>query len=78
MKTRILSVLLEIAPNLARREQCGKERACVYFNFPFEIKLATGLNVFQQDPSPHGRIVLLVSLLNSFHWEGLKNSAMIS
>ncbi|GJW99933.1 hypothetical protein Tco_0183847 [Tanacetum coccineum] len=40
--------------------------------------LAIGLNVFQQDPSPHGRILLLVSLLNSFHWEGLENSAMIS
>ncbi|GJZ42431.1 hypothetical protein Tco_0589317 [Tanacetum coccineum] len=36
----------------------GKERACVYFNFPFAIKLATGLNVFQQDPSPHRRIIL--------------------
>ncbi|GKC14014.1 hypothetical protein Tco_1010796 [Tanacetum coccineum] len=31
-----------------------KERACVYFNFPFAIKLAIGLNVFLQDPSPHG------------------------
>nr|GEX75005.1 hypothetical protein [Tanacetum cinerariifolium] len=51
----------------------GKERICVYFNFPFAIKLATGLNVFQQDPSPHGRILLLFSLLNSFHQEGLQN-----
>ncbi|GJT66359.1 hypothetical protein Tco_1017839 [Tanacetum coccineum] len=33
----------------------NRERTlCVYFNFPFAIKLATGLNVFQQDPSPHG------------------------
>ncbi|GKB63216.1 hypothetical protein Tco_0919402 [Tanacetum coccineum] len=40
--------------------------------------LATDLNVFQQDPSPHRRILLLVSLLNSFHREGLQNSAMIS
>nr|GEY76246.1 hypothetical protein [Tanacetum cinerariifolium] len=56
----------------------GKERACVYFNFSFAIKLATGLNVFQQDPSPHGRILLLVFLLNSFHREGPQNSAMIS
>ncbi|GJS20456.1 hypothetical protein Tco_0449088 [Tanacetum coccineum] len=31
-----------------------KERACVYFNFPFAIKLSIGLNAFQQDPSPHG------------------------
>ncbi|GJR30134.1 hypothetical protein Tco_1106366 [Tanacetum coccineum] len=28
-------------------ENLGKERACVYFNFPFVIKLAIGLNVFQ-------------------------------
>ncbi|GJV91737.1 hypothetical protein Tco_1539550 [Tanacetum coccineum] len=44
----------------------GKECACVYFNFPFAIKLAIVLNVFQQDPSPHGRILLPDSLLNSF------------
>ncbi|GKF39928.1 zinc finger, CCHC-type containing protein, partial [Tanacetum coccineum] len=48
----------------------GKERACVYFNFPYAIKLAIGLNVFQQDPSPHRRILLPDSLLNSFHLEG--------
>ncbi|GJT83501.1 hypothetical protein Tco_1057843 [Tanacetum coccineum] len=34
-------------------------------------KLATGLNDFQQDPSPHWRILLLVSLLNSFHREDI-------
>ncbi|GKA24022.1 hypothetical protein Tco_0710055 [Tanacetum coccineum] len=57
----------------------NKERTrSVYFNFPFAIKLAIGLNIFQQDPSPHGRILQLVSLLNSFHQEGLQNSAMIS
>ncbi|GKB44349.1 hypothetical protein Tco_0889291 [Tanacetum coccineum] len=48
------------------------------FQFSFTIKLAIGLNVFQQDPSPHERILLLVSLLNSFHQEGLQNSATIS
>ncbi|GJX01885.1 hypothetical protein Tco_0185798 [Tanacetum coccineum] len=37
-----------------------------------------GLNVFQQDPSPHGRILLPDSLLNSFHREGPQNSATIS
>nr|GEU97147.1 MAK10-like protein [Tanacetum cinerariifolium] len=42
------------------------------------IKLATGLNVFQQDPSLHERILLLVSLLNSFHREGLQNFAVTS
>nr|GEW14028.1 MAK10-like protein [Tanacetum cinerariifolium] len=42
------------------------------------IWLAIDLNVFQQDPSPHGRILLLVSLLNSFHREGLQNFAMTS
>ncbi|GKE70375.1 hypothetical protein Tco_1528447 [Tanacetum coccineum] len=30
------------------------------------------------DPSPHGRILLPDSLLNSFHREGPQNSAMIS
>nr|GEY37882.1 MAK10-like protein [Tanacetum cinerariifolium] len=30
------------------------------------------------DPSPRGRILLLVSLLNSFHQKGLQNSAMTS
>ncbi|GKE10035.1 hypothetical protein Tco_1413586 [Tanacetum coccineum] len=39
------------------------------------IELPIGNNV---DPSPHGRILLLVSLLNSFHREGLQNSAMTS
>ncbi|GJV54572.1 hypothetical protein Tco_1455577 [Tanacetum coccineum] len=29
--------------------------------------LAIGLNVFQKDPSPHERILLVISLLNSFH-----------
>ncbi|GJY65076.1 hypothetical protein Tco_0466536 [Tanacetum coccineum] len=52
----------------------GKEMAPAFIYFPFTIKLAIGLNVFQQDPSPHGRILLLVSLLNSFHREGLQNS----
>ncbi|GJV45146.1 hypothetical protein Tco_1429682 [Tanacetum coccineum] len=32
----------------------GKGRDCVYFNFPFEIKLAIGLNVYLWDPSPLG------------------------
>ncbi|GJZ53191.1 hypothetical protein Tco_0608076 [Tanacetum coccineum] len=30
------------------------------------------------DPSPYGRILLLISLLNSFHREGLQNSATTS
>nr|GEZ23082.1 hypothetical protein [Tanacetum cinerariifolium] len=97
MGDKILSVLLEITPNLAMRATgtplsspkgtmwcvfdltpSGKECACVYFNFLFTIKLTIGLNVFQQDPSPHGRILLLVSLFNSFHQEGLQNSKMTS
>ncbi|GKE16310.1 hypothetical protein Tco_1423887 [Tanacetum coccineum] len=40
--------------------------------------LAIGLNVFEHDPSPHGRILLPDSLLYSFHQEGPQNSAMIS
>ncbi|GKD08724.1 hypothetical protein Tco_1188409, partial [Tanacetum coccineum] len=40
------------------------------------IKLEIGLNVSPQDPSLLGRISLLVFFLNSFHQEGLLNSAM--
>nr|GEV50106.1 reverse transcriptase domain-containing protein [Tanacetum cinerariifolium] len=39
------------------------------------IELPEGNNM---DPSPHGRILLLVSLLNSFQREGLQNYSMIS
>nr|GEW24513.1 MAK10-like protein [Tanacetum cinerariifolium] len=39
------------------------------------IELPIGNNV---DPSPHGRILLLIFLLNSFHREGLQNSTTIS
>ncbi|GKA00067.1 hypothetical protein Tco_0672617 [Tanacetum coccineum] len=73
-----LKDFLKLVDSLDLMVKIGKERACVYFNFPYVIKLAIGLNVFQQDPSPHGRILLLDSLLNSFHREGPQNSAMIS
>nr|GEW69736.1 hypothetical protein [Tanacetum cinerariifolium] len=59
------------------RNNVGKNTPA-FFNFPFAIKLAIGLNAFPQDPSPHGRILLLDSLLNSFHQEGPQNSATIS
>nr|GEY05787.1 MAK10-like protein [Tanacetum cinerariifolium] len=49
----------------------NRERTFVYLNFSFVIKLATGLNFIQQDPSLHERILLLVSLFNPFHWENL-------
>ncbi|GKE51550.1 hypothetical protein Tco_1486706 [Tanacetum coccineum] len=42
------------------------------------IKLAIGLNAFQHDPSPHRRILLPDSLLNSFHRERPQNSTVIS
>ncbi|GJS83394.1 hypothetical protein Tco_0749935 [Tanacetum coccineum] len=48
------------------------------FQFYLMIKLAIGLNVFLQDPSPPGRILLLVSLLNYFQLEGLQNFEMTS
>ncbi|GKD96274.1 hypothetical protein Tco_1380171 [Tanacetum coccineum] len=73
-----LKDFLKLMDSLNLDGETEKERACVYFNFPFVIKLAIGLNVFQQDLSPHGRILLLVSLLNSFHREGLQNFATIS
>ncbi|GKF97935.1 hypothetical protein Tco_0293756, partial [Tanacetum coccineum] len=56
----------------------NRERMRIYFNFPYAIKLAIGLNAFQQDPSLHGRILLPDSLLNSFHREGPQNSTTIS
>ncbi|GJU02666.1 hypothetical protein Tco_1113004 [Tanacetum coccineum] len=48
--------------------------------FPFSLRdqARIGINAFQQDPSPHGRILLLVSLLNSFHQKGPQNFATIS
>nr|GEU66727.1 zinc finger, CCHC-type [Tanacetum cinerariifolium] len=73
-----LKDFLKLWTRLTLTVQIGKERDCVYFSFPFAIKLEIGLNDFQQDPSPHGRILLLISLLNSFHRKGLQNSAMIS
>nr|GEU45817.1 MAK10-like protein [Tanacetum cinerariifolium] len=60
--------------DVANRE---RTRLCL-FSFLFTVKLAIALNVFQQDPSPRGRILLLFSLLNSFYQEGLQNFAMTS
>ncbi|GKE26123.1 hypothetical protein Tco_1441507 [Tanacetum coccineum] len=48
-----LKDFLKLMDSLDLDGKIEKERACVYFNFPFAIKLVTGLNVFQQDPSPH-------------------------
>ncbi|GJS66954.1 zinc finger, CCHC-type containing protein [Tanacetum coccineum] len=67
IRTNTSRTSLNLWTHLTLTVQIGKECACVYFNFPFVIKLAIGLNVFLQDPSPHGRILLLVSLFNSFH-----------
>ncbi|GKE59867.1 hypothetical protein Tco_1510234 [Tanacetum coccineum] len=71
-------ISLNLWTHLTLTVKIRKERACVYFNFPYAIKLAIGLNVFQQDPSPYGRILLPDSLLNSFHREGPQNSETIS
>ncbi|GJR19512.1 hypothetical protein Tco_0968039 [Tanacetum coccineum] len=38
--------------------------------FSLRDQVAIGLNIFLQNPSPHGRILLPDSLLNSFHREG--------
>ncbi|GJZ19551.1 hypothetical protein Tco_0556141 [Tanacetum coccineum] len=57
----------------------NRERTCLcLFQFSLRDQLATSLNVFQQDPSPLGRILLPISLLNSFHQEGLLNSKITS
>ncbi|GJR60635.1 hypothetical protein Tco_1502797 [Tanacetum coccineum] len=57
----------------------NKERTRMrLFQFSFEIKLAISLSVSPWDPSLLGRISLIVSLLNSFHREGLLNFITIS
>ncbi|GJX97543.1 hypothetical protein Tco_0353341 [Tanacetum coccineum] len=73
-----LKDFLKLVDSLDLDVENRERMACIYFNFPFMIKLAISLNVFLHDPSPPGRILLLVSLLNSFHEEGLKNSEMTS
>nr|GEU55798.1 retrotransposon Orf1 [Tanacetum cinerariifolium] len=70
IQTNTSSISLNLWTHSTLIVKIGKERACIYFNFPFAMKLAIGLNVFQQDPSPHGRILLPDSLPNSFHREG--------
>ncbi|GJW15367.1 hypothetical protein Tco_0019500 [Tanacetum coccineum] len=77
IQTNTSRISLNLWTHLTLTVKIGKERACVYFNFPYTIKLAIGLNAFQQDPSPHGRILLPDSLLNSFHLEGPQTPAMI-
>ncbi|GJW83635.1 hypothetical protein Tco_0156780 [Tanacetum coccineum] len=73
-----LKDLLKLVDSLDLDVANREEHVCIYFNFPFVIKLAIGLNVFLQDPSPHGRILLLIFLLNSFRREGLQNSVKTS
>ncbi|GJX17055.1 hypothetical protein Tco_0217887 [Tanacetum coccineum] len=68
-------ISLKLWTHLTLTVKTGKERACVYFNFPYAIKQSIGLNAFQQDPSPHGRILLPDSLLNSFHRRTINQSA---
>ncbi|GJV70307.1 hypothetical protein Tco_1485816 [Tanacetum coccineum] len=65
-----LKDFFKLVDSLDLHDETGKESAYVYFKFPYAIKLAIGLHAFQQDPSPHGRILLPDSLLISFHREG--------
>ncbi|GJR28545.1 hypothetical protein Tco_1104777 [Tanacetum coccineum] len=67
IQINILRIFSKLLTLLILMLKIGKERDCVYFNFPFTTKLAIGLNVFLSDPSPLRRISLPVSLLNSFH-----------
>ncbi|GJV23330.1 hypothetical protein Tco_1376025 [Tanacetum coccineum] len=55
-----LKDFLKLVDSLDLDGENREERACIYFNFPFVIKLAIGLNAFLHDPSPHGRILLLL------------------
>ncbi|GKD57868.1 hypothetical protein Tco_1291255 [Tanacetum coccineum] len=47
------------------------------FQFSLRDQASNWLERLQQDPSPHGRILLPDSLLNSFHREGPQNSVSI-
>ncbi|GJW18228.1 hypothetical protein Tco_0025664 [Tanacetum coccineum] len=56
-----------------------RERTCLrLFQFSLPDQASNWLECLPADPSPHERILLLVSLLNSFHREGPQNSATIS
>ncbi|GKD10025.1 hypothetical protein Tco_1189710 [Tanacetum coccineum] len=57
----------------------NRERTCqCLFQYYPRDQASNWLERFQQDPSPNARILLLVSLLNSFHWEGLQNFTTIT
>nr|GEX04560.1 hypothetical protein [Tanacetum cinerariifolium] len=60
IQTNTSSISLNLWTHSTLMVKIRKEHACVYFNSPFAIKLVIGLNVFQLDPSPHGRILLLI------------------
>ncbi|GJU10000.1 hypothetical protein Tco_1132396 [Tanacetum coccineum] len=47
-----LKDFLKLVDSLNLNDENRERMRCVYFNFLFAIKLETGLNVFQQDPSP--------------------------
>ncbi|GJR35603.1 hypothetical protein Tco_1211287 [Tanacetum coccineum] len=73
-----LKDFLKLVDSLDLDVSNGERTRLRLFQFPFPVKLATGLNVSLRDPSPLGRISLPVSLLNSFHREKLLNSKMTS
>ncbi|GJV06271.1 hypothetical protein Tco_1343927 [Tanacetum coccineum] len=57
-----LKYFLELVDSLDL-DVANRERTRLHlFQFLFTIKLAVGLNIFLQDPSPPGRILLLISL----------------
>ncbi|GJT87107.1 hypothetical protein Tco_1068824 [Tanacetum coccineum] len=57
----------------------NREMTCLHlFQFSLRDQACNWLEHLPQDPSPLGRISLIVSLLNSFHREGLLNFVMTS
>ncbi|GKB59627.1 hypothetical protein Tco_0915813 [Tanacetum coccineum] len=50
-----LKDFLKLVDSLDLDVENRERMACIYFNFPFMIKLAISLNVFLQDPSPPRR-----------------------
>ncbi|GJS94364.1 hypothetical protein Tco_0801332 [Tanacetum coccineum] len=73
-----LKDFLKIVDSVDLNVETRKRTRLRLFQFPFETTLAIGLSISPLDPSSLERILLLVSLLNSFHQEGLLNSEMIS
>ena len=73
-----LKDFLKIVDSIDLMLQLKSRPDYVYSNSLYVIKLVNGLNVYPRDPSPHGMISLLVSLLNLSHRGELPSLEMAS